>query len=175
MSKAYLSLINKSNAKTNNRWTAEHSLIGSMSLLIVVALTHFYVVDDEDVEWRGILKQLSEEELMLYSMVSDFYGDQPVRCIAPRYLTNQDDTTYYICECIQPDKSDRLGGLVARASLQSSSTLSIYHKEDTNKMNGTRVKKHCISNSTGDTASIGIYISHSLLIVKCQTMKCFHG
>ena len=36
--------------KTNARYTAENSLIGAMGQLIVVAMTHFYVADKEDVE-----------------------------------------------------------------------------------------------------------------------------
>ena len=77
----HLSLVVESNAKTNNRYTSEHSLIGSMSLLILVALTHFRVVDVEMVEWRQQLEKLSEEEKILYYLVSDFFGNKPVQCI----------------------------------------------------------------------------------------------
>ena len=45
-------LSDNSSPKTNNRWTAERSLIGAMSFAIVVAMTHFYPVAEEDVEWR---------------------------------------------------------------------------------------------------------------------------
>ena len=41
----------KTNPKTNNRWTAEHSTINAMAFIIIVALTHFYVVDEEDIDW----------------------------------------------------------------------------------------------------------------------------
>ena len=47
-----ISLQDKSIAKTNNRWTAERSAIGTMALISIVVMTHFYVVAEEDVKWR---------------------------------------------------------------------------------------------------------------------------
>ena len=59
---------------TNARWTAEHSSIGTMALVIVVATTHFFVVATEDTEWRQFLSTLPEDSKLLYNMVSDFHG-----------------------------------------------------------------------------------------------------
>ncbi len=53
--KGGISLTDKSIAKTNARWTAEHSSIGTMALIIVVASTHFHVVADEDIEWQQFI------------------------------------------------------------------------------------------------------------------------
>ena len=60
-----MSIIINSNPKTSNRWTAEHSIIGLMTLLILVALTHFYVADEEDPEWRQQLSKLSNSDKIL--------------------------------------------------------------------------------------------------------------
>ena len=154
----HLSLAGRTNPKTNARWTAERSLIGSMTLLILVALTHFYVCDKEDDEWKQTLRQYTKEELMLYDMVCAFYGTKNVKCIKSHYVTCQDDTTNFICLGTQPERSSEVG-LVSRASLQARGTLSLHHHEDSNKMNGMRVKKHCISNAAGDVAPICICIS----------------
>jgi hypothetical protein len=48
--KGGISLTENSIVKTNARWTAEHSSIGTMALIIVVATTLFYVVANEDTE-----------------------------------------------------------------------------------------------------------------------------
>ena len=74
----HLSITADSNAKNNNRQAAEHSLIGSMSLLILVVLTHFRVVDVKDVEWRQQLDKLSEEKKLMCYLVSYFYSNKPV-------------------------------------------------------------------------------------------------
>jgi hypothetical protein len=64
--KGGISLTDKSIAKNNASWTAEHSSIGMMALIIVVASTHFYVVADEDIEWRQFLSSLPEDSKLLY-------------------------------------------------------------------------------------------------------------
>jgi hypothetical protein len=46
--KGGISLTENSIAKTNACWTAEHSSIGTMALIIVVATRYFYVVANED-------------------------------------------------------------------------------------------------------------------------------
>lgn len=80
-----ISLQGKSIAKTNARYTKERSVIGSMSLILVVAMTHFYVVEEEDVEWRQTIKQLPKEDRLLYDMVCAFHGNKPVR-VRPQHL-----------------------------------------------------------------------------------------
>ena len=46
--KGGISLTKNSMTKTNAQWTAEHSSIGTIALVIVVACTHFYAVANED-------------------------------------------------------------------------------------------------------------------------------
>ena len=89
--KGGISLTNKSIAKNNASWTAEHSSIGMMALIIVVASTHFYVVADEDIEWRQFLSSLPEDSKLLYNMVSNFHGGKSVRVRKPHLITNQED------------------------------------------------------------------------------------
>jgi hypothetical protein len=89
--KGGISLTDKSIAKNNASWTAEHSSIGMMALIIVVASTHFYVVADEDIEWRQFLSSLPEDSKLLYNMVSNLHGGKPVRVRKPHLITNQED------------------------------------------------------------------------------------
>ena len=82
-------MTDKSIAKTNASWTVEHSSIGTMALIIVVASTDLYVVADEDIEWRQFLSSLPEDSKLLYNMVSDFHGGKPVLVRKPHLITNQ--------------------------------------------------------------------------------------
>mmetsp|Transcript_13645 Transcript_13645/g.23958 ORF Transcript_13645/g.23958 Transcript_13645/m.23958 type:complete len:497 (+) Transcript_13645:87-1577(+) len=129
--RAGLSLEKSSNAKTNNRWIAEHSIINAMSYIIVIAMTHFYIVEEEDPEWRELLRKL---------------------------IFNCDDETSYICEGIQPKQGSEYG-LVPTSSLGRRGTDSIYHQEDSNRMNGRRVKNHFMKNALGDSAPAVIAIT----------------
>mmetsp|Transcript_29980 Transcript_29980/g.63584 ORF Transcript_29980/g.63584 Transcript_29980/m.63584 type:complete len:120 (-) Transcript_29980:443-802(-) len=96
-------IINKSIAKTNTRYTAERSLVGSMALLIIVAMTHFHIVAEDDSEWRQIMNELKEEDRVLYNMVQYFHGNKPL-CVRPHDLMfSADDETDFICEDVQPD------------------------------------------------------------------------
>ncbi len=85
------------------------------------------------------------------NMVSDFHGGKPVRVRKPHLITNQDDSTQFICQGKQIDNSARVG-LVASTALKTQSTLSVYHQDDDNKMNGLRVKRHLLTNARGDVA-----------------------
>jgi hypothetical protein len=145
------SLTETSIAKTNAHWTAEHSSIGTMALIIFVATTHFYVVANEDTEWRQFLKSLPDESKQLYKVVSKFHGGKPVCVRSPHLITNQDNETEFICKGKQVDKSSCVG-LVATTALKTQSILSMYHQNDSNNMNGLQVKHHLLSNACGDVA-----------------------
>ncbi len=149
--KGGICLTENSIAKTNSRWTAEHSSIGTVALVIVVACTHFYVVANEDTKWRQFLSTLPEDSKLLHNMVSDFHGGKPVRVRKPHLITNQDDQTEFICKGKQIGKSARVGS-VASTALKTQTTLSMYHQNDTNNMNGLRVKRHLLTNGCGDVA-----------------------
>ena len=66
-------LTEKSIAKTNAHWSAKHSSIGTMALIIVVACTHFYVVAIDDTKWRKFLNTLPDNSKVLYEMVSKYF------------------------------------------------------------------------------------------------------
>ena len=146
-----LTITDNSIAKTNARYTAENSLIQAINLLVVIAMTHFYIAEEEDLKWRQLLSEIPDEDKLLYRLVCEFHGNKPVRARPPHLIFNQDDTTDYICKGTQPEKSSKVG-LVSKASLHSKHTKSTYHMDNSNNMNGRRVKQHFISNGVGDCA-----------------------
>jgi hypothetical protein len=84
-------------------------------------------------------------------MLSKFHGGKPVRVRRPHLITNQDNETEFICKGKQVDNSSCVG-LVATTALKMQSILSVYHQDDSNNMNGLRVKRHHMCNACGDVA-----------------------
>jgi hypothetical protein len=63
-----ISLTNKSITKTKAQWTVEHSSIGMMALISVVASTHFYIVANATIPVGGSLVVAGlEQKLVLES------------------------------------------------------------------------------------------------------------
>ena len=102
--RAGITTTDKSIPKTDSRFTAERSLIGSESLAVVVAMTHFYVTAEESVEHRQMISELPEQDKLFYLMMCALHGNKPVRVRPSKYIFNADDTTDFICEGKQPDK-----------------------------------------------------------------------
>ena len=150
-----------SQPKTEARWVAEHSIIGSICLLIVIALTHFYPIEEEDAEMKAILEQMPPSDRWLYEMVEAFYG-KPVRVRDRWLILNSDDSREYACEDgIEPDNSATVG-LVAKAALPDRGSLSIHHQEETKKkFNGIGIKRHLFTCAEGDAgpAVYRVYLS----------------
>mmetsp|Transcript_31447 Transcript_31447/g.58245 ORF Transcript_31447/g.58245 Transcript_31447/m.58245 type:complete len:83 (-) Transcript_31447:933-1181(-) len=46
-----LTLVDNSIGKTNNQWTAGHSLIALVSLVVVVMCSHFYIMTNNISNW----------------------------------------------------------------------------------------------------------------------------
>jgi hypothetical protein len=145
-------LTNKSITKTKAQWTVEHSSIGTMALISVVASAHIYIVANEDIKWQQFLRSLPEDSKLLYNIVSNFHGGKPVHVRKPHLITNQqDDQIEFTCKGKQINRSARVG-LVASTAFDLQCTLSLYHQDDSNNMNGLRVKQHLLTNACGDVA-----------------------
>ena len=146
-----INLCFKSNAKTNNRWTAERSNIGTMAFIVVVAATHFYTAEEETQEMRDEYNSLDDETRRMFDMVQNFY-DKPIRVRDPALILNQDDTTDYFCEGLQRFVSAEKIGIVAKSAMHNKHINSLHHLEDSGKMNGMRCKRTLLINARGDAA-----------------------
>jgi len=90
--KGGISLTDKSIAKPNARWTAELSSIGTIALIIVGASTHFYVVADEDIEWRQFLSSLPEDsKLLKYGVRLSWWQAGSCKEASSHYKSKQPD------------------------------------------------------------------------------------
>jgi hypothetical protein len=94
-------------SKTNSRFTAENSLMASVVLLCVVATTHFFVVEREDIKVKEIVNKMDQDDRLLYDLVSAFHGNRPIFPVHPYLLFTSDDKTQYIFEgTIEGKKKD---------------------------------------------------------------------
>lgn len=89
--------------KTNSRYTAEHSLMAAVSLLLLVATTHLFPTppsvvtgsDDQHIVMTDGARKLKE-------LVSGALGGLPVSCIKPECSTSTDDTVAYVFAGTKP-------------------------------------------------------------------------
>jgi hypothetical protein len=124
--------------KTDNRYAAENSIRGSINNLLLVAVTHFVDVDEEDRDVVKELKSLQPETRMLYDWVCRARSGVPCYPIHPDLTFSTDESTEFIFEG-SSNKQDKFL-LVSRESLKRKGTNSIYQIDNSNKMNGMRVK-----------------------------------
>lgn len=172
---AGISITDLSVPKSPNRWTRERSFIGAMAYAIAVAMAHAYVVPFEDPTYRRKLAKIPKQDMLLYDMVSDVYGNKPIQFSPPHLIINADETTMFITQGTQPNNSKTIG-LVAKSALAGKDRLSICHAENTKKMNGMRVKRMLITNACGDVSVPVITIkvtrhempNHDVLPVRIQ-------
>ena len=85
-------------SNTNNRYTAEKSLISAMVFLVVAASTHFILTNKENDEIRKDMKDAPVGVKILYDMVSKSHGNLPVILIKTQYIYSSDDTVMYVFE-----------------------------------------------------------------------------
>ncbi len=79
-------------SKSNTRYAAENSIRGSITILGVVATTHFITVVEEDADICAEMKSMPAATHTLYNMVTDFFGAS-VYPVEPYLLYLTDDTT----------------------------------------------------------------------------------
>lgn len=84
--------------KTNTRFASENSFRASVCLLMLIAVTHFIEIPEEDFDVRTELKNLPADTRQLYDLVTDALGGIPVDPIEPSLNNSTDDTTQYIFE-----------------------------------------------------------------------------
>ena len=133
-----LSLTQSSIVKTNTRFAAEHSVRGAVSNVMLIAHTHFVEVDQEDFDVRRELKEVPRETRMLYDLITDSRNGVPVVPVKPELITSTDDSTVFIF-CGSVNKQDEFR-LVTKKSCLNKGTNSVYNVDESDHMNGMRVK-----------------------------------
>ena len=128
-------LTNTTAPKTNARYTAENSLRSALTLLYVVATTHFIVLETEDHDIRNIMKDMSPNDRELYDLVSDAYGNRPIFPLHPHLMFSSDDKTQYTFKGLAKTKQSEWV-LASEESIRSRGMHAVYRNDNSNTMNG---------------------------------------
>ena len=131
-SQSSISITTSAIQKTNNRFTAENSLISSMSFILVIASTHYMTTYDEQQETRQDMKDAPIDVKMLYSMVSTAYNDIPIFPIKPQYILSTDDSVVYTYQ--GKGRREEKFMLVATKGITKSRTRAMYKHDDSNEI-----------------------------------------
>ena len=88
----------KAISKTNNRFTAENSIIASILYVIAVAYSHYIPCEVEDSCVKKDMEDAPIGVRMMYTLTQKALGGIPIRPIKPCYLFSTDDTVVYTFE-----------------------------------------------------------------------------
>ena len=143
--------------KTTSRYTAENSLISSMCLAVLIAATHFIIVQDVNQDVEKMLKQTKNNGVkLMYNLVCKCNKNLPMIPLRPEYVYSSDDTTTYCYEGKGENKASFV--LVGSNTMTKSGTRSRYAQEDSNHMCGLRVKLTYTFSAAGISAPIFVSI-----------------
>eukprot|EP00978_Attheya_sp_CCMP212_P004820 scaffold10618_cov55-Attheya_sp.AAC.3 len=134
--------------KTQSRFTAKKSVIGSISLLTVVASTHFIPRSTERSPMtREVMKKVTPGAQRLIALTSKALNDVPLEYIKPQYIFSSDDNVEYVYVGL-PNAKDEFW-LVAENHSSQAGTLSKYKNDESKTMSGMRVKHSWTFNTVG--------------------------
>ncbi len=122
-----------------------------MAYAVTVVTAHFFFIPFHDPAYRAKLVKILIQDWMLYDMVQDFYGKQPIQVTPSNHLVNAYKTTKSIHKGLQWDDTKKIG-IVSQADVADKDTLSICHREDKSHFNGFRIKRIMHTNATRDVA-----------------------
>ncbi len=154
-----ISFVSNSIIKSNTQFTAEHSLMSTMSFLHTVATTHFRVFDPTKTNATYISDNITEGAKELIRRVKFANKNRPINCVRPQYLFSTDDTTEYIflgADCNRKNK----WSLVANEGIQHKSHKAIYKVTKKPILLGMRVKMTFTLSGIGGMAPIFITVPY---------------
>ena len=95
-SKKYIFITTSAIPNNCTRYTAEKSLISTMSLLCVISATHYEVISEISRDVEKEVRKTSIGVKKLYKVVTEIYGNLPVSPIHPELILSVDDTVNFI-------------------------------------------------------------------------------
>ena len=142
--------------KSNTRFTAENSLISAMSFLVLVACTHYNISLETSINVKNEISEAENGVKMIYDMVSFQNDNLPMFPVKPEYVFSTDDTVNYIFEGTEQKKD--LFRLVSSSAISNSGTRSKYKINESNNMNGLRVKLTYTFSAAGTSSPIFVSV-----------------
>ncbi len=154
-----ISFVSNSVIKSNTRYTAEHSLMSTMSFLHTIATTHYRVFNPEKTNATYIHKQISDGAKELLRRVKDANHNRPINIVRPQYLFSTDNTTEYIFTGVDANRRGKWS-LVSNEGIQNSSHKAIYKVTKKSVLLGMRVKLTFTLSAIGGMAPLLITVPY---------------
>jgi hypothetical protein len=151
-----LSLTHTAIKKTQSRYAAENSVIGSLSFMLVTAATHLIPGEPDD-ETKEIMKKASEGSKKMIELTSKAQGNIPLQPVKPQYVYSSDDNVEYVYAGTS-DAPDPFR-VVASKHASGAGDRSKYKEDNSKQMSGMRVKRSWIFNAVGQVAPLCISVA----------------
>ena len=152
-----ISICRKVIDKTTSRYTAENSLISAMSLLCIIAATHFMVVPHMISDIYNEVKECAKGVRTLFDMVCKVHNNLPIFVAHPHLVMSSDDTVQYIFE--GKGEKDEPYRLVSSQSQKEAGTRAKYKVNNSKHMHGMRVKLTYTFSAAGTNAPIFVTVT----------------
>lgn len=136
--------------KTAMRWVSERSLIAAMTFALVVAATHYRVIEKE---MKGNFpEEATEGAVLLQNLVKQAYDEAPLYLVPPHRIMNHDDNTQYFFEGVFNEKDEIV--VTHKNSYEARGRTSIFKKPNKGEgvrgnLNGQRMKSSLIETAEG--------------------------
>ena len=145
-----LSLNNTVQQKTDSRYTAENSLISTMSFILAVAVTSYSVTVDPVYSVRKKIKEATEGAQVLEKLISDANNGASLIVVPPYLNTSTDDNTLFAF------RGTAVNNVSFCLTNITKSSLSNFSKEigGTDHKNGLRLRHTHTMNPYGNMAPI---------------------
>jgi hypothetical protein len=147
-------IVNKVQQKTDSRFTAESSILSTISYLMTVACSHLVVGDrDESINPHPI-KNATPGAILLHNLVQDCNNKASIRHISPSLQFSTDDSTMFVFKGTA--RKIQSWTVVPKVEQKNRQTHQSYYANDvggTDNLNGTRVRLTYTMNAMGMTAA----------------------
>ena len=152
-----MSVTRKVVTKTRTRKISENSIRCVAAYMCITGATHYFPTSNTDMSMYRLVKNATKGAQTFFDMVAKAYGEFPLDCVRPCYLTSSDDIATFAFTGTQG--KEQAFRLVGTNSAKHSGMKSKYTTKEQMQMNGIRVKLSNTFCMSGVSASIFISVS----------------
>ena len=138
--------------KTDARFAAEASWRIVFTNVILILMTHFIEIPEEDPNIRRLGKELSDKDRFMYDLASKVRGNRAVRPLPAKSKNNRDDKVIWVRVGSKEEGDSSSVFLCSYTSLQNKGHASLFDVRDEHNIPGIRTKIHADLNGEGASA-----------------------
>ena len=147
-------IVKKVQQKTEQRYTAESSLLSTLSYLMTVACTHLFIGERDEYIHTSSVVDGTEGAKRLHDLVMQCNGNAPLKYALPALITSTDDTTMFVFKGTAPSvESWHVVPVLDQKNRKDHQSYFSNNVGGTSLLNGTRVRLTFTMNALGNTAA----------------------